>query len=207
MNYFVKQGEQTLGPYTLAELHQQVQSGKISSTDLAQSEGMADWVEVSLVLGNIPIPVAIHAAPAPPAPAPTVPLPLNMHWVVLLILQTITRNVFNFAWALYLANWSRKLDGENKPLILIAMYPAGMIAGFIAIAGARPVIGGILIIAGLVSYIVGIFSVKSTMETYYNSVERYGLTLSGGMTFFFSTVYFQYHINQIAKWKKAVATT
>jgi hypothetical protein len=45
------------------------------------------------------------------------------------------------------------------------------------------------------------------MESYYNSVERYGLSLSGGMTFFFSTVYFQYHINQIAKWKKAVALT
>jgi len=45
------------------------------------------------------------------------------------------------------------------------------------------------------------------METYYNSVERYGLALSGAMTFFFSSVYFQYHINQIAKWKKAVALT
>jgi hypothetical protein len=40
------------------------------------------------------------------------------------------------------------------------------------------------------------------MEEYYNSVENCGLILSGGMTFFFSTIYLQYHINKIAKWKK-----
>jgi len=135
VNYLVKQGDEKLGPYSLSELHERVQSGKIAPTDLAQSEGMTDWAEVSLVLGNIPIPAATPPAPAPPVQ--TVPLPFNMHWAILLILQAVTRNLFNFAWALYLANWARKLDGENKPLIMIAMYPAGMIAGFIAIANGR----------------------------------------------------------------------
>ena len=207
MNYFVKQGDEKRGPYTLAELHEQVQSGKVAPTDLAQSEGMTDWAQVSVVLGNIPIPAATPLTPAPAPPVQTVSLPLNMHWAILLILQFITRNLFNFAWALYLANWARKLDGESKPLVMIAMYPAGFIAAVIAFAAGRPAIGGFLIIAGVITYIIGIFGIKSTMETYYNSVEKYGLTLSGGMTFFFSTVYFQYHINQIAKWKKAVALT
>jgi hypothetical protein len=207
VNYFVKQGDEKRGPYTLAELHEQVQARKVAPTDMAQSEGMTDWAEVSVVLGNIPIPAATPPAPAPAPPVQTVPLPLNMHWIILLVLQFVTRNLFNFAWALYLANWARKLDGESKPLVMVAMYPAGMIAGFIAVATGRPLIGGLLIIAGAITYIVGIFGIKSAMETYYNSVEKYGLTLSGGMTFFFSTVYFQYHINQIAKWKKAVALT
>jgi len=207
VNYFVKQGDEKRGPYTLAELHEQVQSGKVAPTDLAQSEGMTDWAQVSVVLGNIPIPAATPPTPASVPPVQTVPLPLNMHWAILLILQFITWNLFNFAWALYLANWARKLDGENKPLVMIAMYPAGFIAAVIAFAAGRPAIGGFLIIAGVITYIIGIFGIKSTMETYYNSVEKYGLTLSGGMTFFFSTVYFQYHINQIAKWKKAVALT
>jgi hypothetical protein len=207
VNYFVKQGDEKRGPYTLAELHEQVQTGKVAPTDLAQSEGMTDWAEVSVVLGNIPIPAVAPPAQVPPPPVQTVPLPLNMHWAVLLLLEVISRNIFNFVWALYLANWSRKLDGENKPLVLIAMYPTGIIAGVIAGARGNQVIAGLLIVAGFVAYIVGIFSIKSAMETYYNSVERYGLALSGGMTFFFSSIYFQYHINQIAKWKKAVALT
>jgi hypothetical protein len=205
VNYFVKQGDEKRGPYTLTELQEQVQSGKIARTDLAQSEGMTDWAEVSTVLGNIPIPSASAPISAPAPPVQTVSLPLNMHWAILLLLQTVTRNLFNLGWAVYLANWARKLDGENKPLVMIAMYPAGMIAGFIAIAAGRPAIGGLLLVAGFITYTIGIFSIKSAMETYYNSIEKYGLTLSGGMTFFFSTVYFQYHINQIAKWKKAVA--
>jgi hypothetical protein len=41
------------------------------------------------------------------------------------------------------------------------------------------------------------------MEDYYNSTENIGgLQLSGVMTFFFSTVYIQYHINRLARWKK-----
>jgi len=42
---------------------------------------------------------------------------------------------------------------------------------------------------------------QSAMETYYNSNENIGLQLSGAMTFFFSSVYLQFHVNRIAKWK------
>jgi hypothetical protein len=40
------------------------------------------------------------------------------------------------------------------------------------------------------------------MEEYYTSTENIGLTLSSPMTFFFSTLYIQYHINRLARWKK-----
>lgn len=207
MNYFVKQGEQKLGPYTLAELYQQVTSGKVAATDLAQSEGMTGWAPVSQVLGSVPIPAATPAGAAAAsqqaAPARTVPLPFNLHWAILLVLDLVSRNFFNFVWAFYLANWARKLDGQTKPLVLVAMYPGGIIAGIVAMANEHIVIGTILIVAGAIAYIVGIFEIRSEMETYYNSTERYGLTLSAVMTFFFSTVYLQYHINQISKWKKA----
>jgi hypothetical protein len=118
--------------------------------------------------------------------------------------------LFNIGWTLVLANWARKLDGDNNTLIFVAMYPAGFIAGFIAImaagfggraSGAGAAIGGLLIIGGLIAYIVGIFKIKAAMETYYNSNENIGLSLSGVMTFFFSTIYLQYHVNRIARWK------
>jgi hypothetical protein len=205
MEYFVKRGDQRFGPYSLPDLQQYVQSGNVTLEDLTQSEGMADWVPVSHVLGNIPAiaiargGVAVATAPA----AESVPLPPNLHWSIVLILGLLTRQLFNLVWALLQGNWARKLSGDNKPLVLVAMYPAGMVAGFLTIALFRlPALGGLLIIAGAVIYLVGVFSIKAAMEEYYNSTENIGLQMSGVMTFFFSTVYIQYHINSIARWKK-----
>jgi uncharacterized protein DUF4339 len=205
MEYFVKRGDQRFGPYSLSDLQQYVQSGNVTLEDLTQSEGMADWVPVSHVLGNIPAMaiagggVAVATAPA----AELVPLPPNLHWSIVLILGILTRQLFNLVWALLQGNWARKLSGDNKPLVLVAMYPAGMVAGFLTIALFRlPALGGLLIIAGAIIYLVGVFSIKAAMEEYYNSTENIGLQMSGVMTFFFSTVYIQYHINSIARWKK-----
>jgi biotin transporter BioY len=89
------------------------------------------------------------------------------------------------------------------------MYPAGIIAGIVAgVVGAEgnsdavAIVAGICIIGGVIAYMIGIFSIRSAMEEYYNSTENIGLSLSGVMTFFFSAVYLQYHINRIARWKK-----
>lgn len=211
MNYYVSSGGQKHGPYTLAQLNEHVATGKFLPTDLAQSEGMTDWVPASQVLGNIPIQaVTSYGAAATPAAMPeveAVPLPYNLHWGLLLLLEIITRNFFNLVWAMYLANWGRKLDGQNKHLVLVAMYPAGMIAGILASANGKAVVGMILIFGGLIAYLFGIFSIKAAMEEYYTTRENIGLQLSGAMTFFFSTIYLQYHINKIAKWKKTGVLT
>jgi len=209
VQYFVKRGEQRFGPYTLADLQRYVQSGNIALDDVAQSEGMADWMQVSQVLGNIPA-TAVTSGGAAAAPAPErelVPLPPNWHWSIVLLLGIFTRQLFNLIWALVQANWARKLSGDNKPMVLVAMYPAGMIAGILMTVFFRGDsgmggLGLVFILAGGIVYVVGVFSIRSAMEDYYNSTENIGLQLSGVMTFFFSTVYIQYHINKIARWKK-----
>ena len=204
MQYFVKRGEQRFGPYSLSDLQRYVQSGNILTDDLAQSEGMADWVPVSQVLGNIPAPSA-EAALAAATPEPQlVPLPPNWHWAIVLFLGVITRQLFNLIWALVQANWARKLSGDNKPMVLVAMYPAGMVAGILTMALYKEAawLGTLFILAGAIVYLIGVFSIKAAMEEYYNSTENIGLGLSGAMTFFFSTVYIQYHINRLARWKK-----
>jgi hypothetical protein len=206
VQYFVKRGEQRFGPYSLPDLQRYVQSGNIAADDLAQSEGMSDWITVSQVLGNIPA-TAVTSGGAAAAPAPElVPLPPNWHWSIVLVLGLITRQLFNLIWALIQANWARKLCGDNKPMVLVAMYPAGMIAGILMVALFRgqPIagVGGLFILAGAIVYLFGVFSIRSAMEDYYSSTENIGLTMSGVMTFFFSTVYIQYHINRIARWKK-----
>ena len=206
MEYFVKRGEERFGPYGLADLQKYVQSGNLAVEDVAQSEGMTDWVPLSQILGNIPA-LAIGgggSAPLVAAEPQLVPLPPNLHWSIVLILGLLTRQLFNLAWALVQGNWARKLSGDNKPMVLVAMYPAGMVAGILTIALSRSMapLGGFLIIAGAIVYVVGMFSIKSAMEEYYTTTENIGLQLSGVMTFFFSTVYIQYHINSIARWKK-----
>lgn len=212
MKYLVKRGAEEFGPYSLADIQQYVQSGNISLGDLAQSEGMSEWVPVSQVIGNIPIPVTSYGAAVGAAMEPAldlVSLPPNLHWALLLILDIVTRQLFNLIWSLVLANWARKLVKNNKPLVLVAMYPAGIIAGIAAelVGGdvnsdAIAIVAGLCVIGGLIAYLIGIFSIRSAMEEYYNSTENIGLSLSGVMTLFFSTVYLQYHINRIARWKK-----
>ena len=219
MNYFVKRGTEELGPYSLADLQQAVNAGKVSLGDLARSEGMNDWAMVSQVVGTIPVPAAPYGVAAAPALAPvqTVDLPPNLHWGFVLIFLILWRvnfllGIFNVIWAMILANWARKLDGNNNTLVLIAMYPAafvsifviGMIAGLTRQGPSEGIyaLAGLMIIAGAISYLIGIFKIKSAMEEYYNSTENIGLSLSGVMTFFFSTIYLQYHVNQIAKRKK-----
>lgn len=204
MDYFVKRGEQRFGPYSLSDLQTYVKSGNVLVADLAQSEGMADWVPVSEVLGNIPAAPAVTSAPVTGTAPQLVTLPPNWHWLIVLILGVLTRQLFNMIWALVQANWARKLSNDNKPMVLVAMYPAGMIAGFLTVvlSPRMAALGSLFILGGAIIYLVGIFSIKSAMEEYYTTTENIGLQLSAVMTFFFSTIYIQYHINSIARWKK-----
>jgi uncharacterized protein DUF4339 len=204
MEYFVKRGDQRFGPYSLSDLQQYVQSGNLVVEDVAQSEGMTDWVPLSQVLGNIPaVAMSGGLTAAPVIPPELVALPPNLHWSIVLIVGLITRQFFNLFWALLQGHWAQKLSGDNKPLVLVAMYPAGIIAGVLAIRLFHsPVFGSLLMLGGLIIYVFGMFSIKDAMEQYYNSTENIGLQMSGVMTFFFSTVYIQYQINAIARWKK-----
>ena len=97
MEYFVKRGEQRFGPYSLSDLQQYVQSGNLAAGDLAQSEGMTDWVPLSQVLGNIPAMAMAGGgvAVATAAEPQLVELPPNLHWSIVLILGLLTRQLFN----------------------------------------------------------------------------------------------------------------
>ena len=174
---------------------------------------MSDWVPVSQILGNIPIPAPAQVLASPPQDL--IPLPPNIHWVLVLIIMIISRFIglvfilFTWVWSLVLANWARRLVNKNTAMVLVAMYPAGILAGGVTIAvgtasntTALIVLGFVFLLAGVISYVLGIFKIRDAMEDYYNSKENIALTLSGVMTFFFSIIYLQYHINRIAKWKQ-----
>jgi hypothetical protein len=221
MNYRIKRGDQEFGPYSLADLQQYVLSGHVLTDDLAQSEGMSEWIPVAQILGDIPILPAsqpgIYAGLDSNAEfaRQIVPLPPNLPWPVLLLTYIAEFKPFQFlaifsvVWSMIQANWARKLSGKNTALVLMCMYPAGLFCG-VAAAGVGGVtgnpafagLGGLLIFAGIICLIIGNFKIRDAMEEYYNTVEDISLSLSGVMIFFFGIIYIQFHINRIARWKK-----
>jgi hypothetical protein len=214
MNYTIKRGEAQYGPYSLADLQRYVASGNILLTDLCRSEGMADWVPVSQVIGTIPVPAAAPApAPAGFAPGSANPDPPSLHWGIVLLLTLVTCIIFAWVWVFVQAAWVKKVLPSSKAL---TFYSIALALDIIAIVinisvaftpdfgprqGPNP-LAGLLNLAALVFLIVGAFSMKSSIEEYYNTVEPIGLQLSGVMTFFFSVIYFQYHFTKINEMKQ-----
>ena len=210
MNYFVKRGEQQYGPYTLAELQLFTQQGHIAPTDLARSEAMEEWMPASQIIGNITIPSpgssgfgAVAAQGASPAAIMTGNNPPDLHWGILLGISIVTCSLFGVVWMFVEAAYVRKLRKESNALLYLALYALTITAPFLQLinrdlAQVVPFVN----IIGWVLYVAAAFSMKSTLEDYYNSEENIGLHLSGVMTFFFSVYYFQYHFNRINEWKR-----
>jgi hypothetical protein len=68
-----------------------------------------------------------------------------------------------------------------------------ILGGVLGELSTLKVAAGWIEVAGLVISQIGNFSVKGTLEKYYN------VSLSGLMTIFFTSIYFQYHFDRVAK--------
>ncbi len=194
MNYFIKRGDKEYGPYSLAVLQQYVSQGNISLQDLARSEAMTDWVPVSSVLGNVPVPVASGFGTVPSGPAPHLNPPPSLHWAIVVVLGIVTFGIFWIIWIFIQAGWIRKVVPESRAIFFLLGYFVAIIAG---IGFGNNPVGLLLRLGGFVVYIIGIFKMRSDIEDYYATLNPSGLSLSGVMTFFFNTAYFQYHMPEI----------
>lgn len=203
MNYMLKRDGQQYGPYTLADLQRYVASGNILITDLVQSEGMEDWVPLSQVIGNIPVPVA------PPQPAAMTmssayPSPPDLHWGIVLALELVTCGLFGWAWIIVEAAWVRKVQPQSKGMTYVVIAVAlFVVATMMNVTHEVRSLGAGINLVAVVFWLMGIFSMRSSIEEHFNSAEPIGLRLSGVMTFFFNVIYFQYHFTEINRAKKA----
>jgi hypothetical protein len=137
-------------------------------------------------------------------PASIYPSPPDLHWGIVLALWLVTCGLFGTVWLFVQAVWLRKVQpGAQALTYLIIGFGLTFVGG--TLTGNRSTIrlGGLVWLAGLAMYLVGIFSMRSSIEEHFNSAEPIGLRLSGIMTFFFNVIYFQYHFNEIAQAKKA----
>jgi hypothetical protein len=216
MNYYVIREGQQYGPYSLADLQRYLAQGNIQPGDMARSEGMEQWLPVEQIVGNISVPrpapppinygqvpVYSQVPPGGAGQAVTAPLPPGLHWGLVLLFGIITCGIFSWIWMFVQATYVNRLRSCNATL-LYAVGIGGMIVGQIMSIVDDPgskAIGGMIVLACLVVVVVGHFSLKNAMEEYFNSVEPIHLQLSGGMTFFFNTLYFQYHLSRIRDWK------
>src|SRR5579883_534825 len=243
MNYFIQRGVQQYGPYSLADLQRYVQQGNIALTDLARSDGMADWVPVSQIIGNVSVPFAVppYGAPygipsGPPAgavpygsPGPysggmqQMPIgslypPPSLHWGLVLLFAIFSCGIFRWIWIFVEAAWVKRVRPSSKVLILYGFGLAGYLLGGFAggflgalhslqpdVIGAYRGVQVLFIIAGWIVKLIGHFTMRSDIEDYYNREEPIGLELSGVMTFFFGSLYFQYHFTRINEMKRMVS--
>jgi hypothetical protein len=150
------------------------------------------------------------------------PMPPDFHWALVLLIGFFC-GFFQWVWLFIEASFVKKLKPESNFLaFLIAGLAIQVVSLFLYFIGifafaataqnhSDPPVAPFLVVvflfslvvlAGAVVLIIGIFKMRSAIEEYYNTVEPINLRLSGVMTFFFNVFYFQHHFSRIAAWKK-----
>ena len=134
--------------------------------------------------------------------------PPKMPWFLILVLNLFSYGFFGLIWWVRQSIWAIKAAPGNRSTLFLSL---GIVALFIGgIASTTPGasgVGGLFTLGGIVLVQVGNFAIRSAMVEYYNTVEPVGLTLSGFMSLFFGSVYYQYHFSRIANEKKQALTT
>ena len=219
MLYHVSRNGQVYGPYTVEDLQRYVASGNVLPTDMAKSDEMPDWVPVSQILGAA---TATVSAVSPAAGAqygaqpyvPGVPLypdPPNLHWGLVLLFSFFTCGLFAMVWNFVQSVWMRKVNARSNALVLYIVYTALAFGGsflrtiLMMAGGFRHHYVWLGLPVSLISLVVlefAFFDMRRSMEEHFNGPEPIGLSLNPVMTFFFGTLYFQYHMTRINELKR-----
>jgi hypothetical protein len=156
-------------------------------------------------------------------PRAVYPPPPNVQWIALIGLQiffasmalllvprgfgALVANLALDAWAVYLCLWLRKLNPEFMSIFWCSAFIALQIAFTVPGAPIQLHSGFTffavsLAMLAMVLWLVTIYVIRAELHFHYNVSEPVGLYLSGVMTFFFSFLYFQYHLYKIAQLKQ-----
>ena len=146
------------------------------------------------------------AYPSAPPVLRVVPDPPRLHWGLVLVLSVVTAGIFGQIWLIVQCVWVRKVYGRSKALpwaiAYLATLPAAIVAGFlIGVVGVltHRSLGEIQAIANMLTLVVQIAIFVLFLVTAYTlrgelESDPINIPLGGVMTFFFSVIYFQYHL-------------
>ncbi|MBI3096714.1 MAG: hypothetical protein HYY93_00480 [Planctomycetes bacterium] len=150
---------------------------------------------------------------APPPVRADGPVPPDMNWFVVMILSWVTCGLGAIVWMFKQALFVKRIDPSSHAVMMLIFAILGM-AAQVALAvvgmasGSEDVMAGMNALMALLNLViavfllVAIFGMRGSLNRYYNTVEPIGLDLGGVMTFFFSILYFQYHLSRIAAMKR-----
>jgi hypothetical protein len=134
---------------------------------------------------------ASHAPLPPPASVSrsedvAYPKPPSLHWMLVLLFTVLTFGIFSIVWMFVHARWVRRIDPTcNAVFVLAVGIPLQIVLGVDGHDLLAALVGGV---ATTWAY----FLMRSVVE------DRFGIALSGIMTFFFNLLYLQYHLTGIA---------
>jgi hypothetical protein len=151
--------------------------------------------------------------PAPP------PVPWWALFVVLVLVNVLSRfvvpkpfsdiipSIAFKTWAIYLCLWIRALNPKSISIYWVfGSLLCDLVAiGFYLQPDRLPMVTlsvAWLLLVGAGTSIACIYIIRHELLQHYNTVEPVGLDLSPVITFFFSYIYFQYHLTDIAETKR-----
>jgi|SRR6185437_5407151 len=155
---------------------------------------------------------------------PVVPIPryLSIHWGWLILLSAIEEGLdsyFHWRWLSWIgvlclwgfvqAVWLYRVDKRSRALF---WYVAGYAVGAILSVPLERAISqsplpdtavwvAVLVVLGI--SIAGTFIFRYEMLRFFRERDNHGMQLSAWMTFFFSILYFQYYLHDIAGMQKS----
>jgi len=136
------------------------------------------------------------------------PAPPRLPWGYLVLFLIMTGGLSQVVWDLVLAIWVRKVQPQSRAIYYYSMVVVLHLAAFANLIGTRSndsevssttTLFGIGII---VLRLMGRFSMRKSLEDHFDEAGPMGLSLSEVMTFFFGSIYFQYHLNRIMRQKE-----
>ena len=148
------------------------------------------------------------------------PPPPNVHWGVLLAAQIAIAMLARFlapreywtlildlsfdVWAIYFCLWIRRIEPAAMSLFWCVAYIALQIAFSVPGTPVQAIHGftyfaATLALLCVAIWFITVYVIRAELHFHYNLREPVGLYLNGIMTFFFSFLYFQYHLYKIAQ--------
>jgi hypothetical protein len=144
-------------------------------------------------------------SPKESGPAVPVSPPPSLGWGWVFVLGGLTFGIFWVVWMFVQSLWVRKIDPKSKATLFYTLagltYVAGLVIGAVE-QNVNTTFQMALPIGCVILLVAGSFSIKRSLEWYYNTAEPINLRLSSPMVFLFGPIYIQYFLSEIAYWKK-----
>jgi len=212
MTYRIEREGQTFGPYSLMQLQRHLASGHVVATDLAQGDGMDEWLPVQELF---PAPPSHKTTNDAGISAKLVPDPPDLPWWIALLLGIVTLGAFFVAWDVVEAAWLRRVERRNLALVLYVLAALLFLVDLPATIGsvAHAMFDGppveapfslVFSLAALLARLIARFVLRSDLCRHFNRDGGIGLKLNWTYTLLFGGLYFQFHFNRINEQKRAL---